>query len=85
MTAQSRSSEIVAQPDRCAGCLTCQMRCSYRFTGTFNLSQSRVEILRQPDPGGRREFTIAFREGCDGCGLCAAHCRYGALARGRVS
>lgn len=82
MDAESRSVEILITPERCAGCLMCQMRCSYRFTKTFNPSQSRVEVLRRPE--GKREFTVELREGCDRCGICATHCTYGALTRGRL-
>ena len=80
MNDQSPTHEIVSDPERCAGCLMCQMRCSYRFTQAFNPSKSRIEILRQPGKG-KREFRIDFREDCDQCGLCAKHCTYGALSR----
>ena len=79
MEAQSERRETRVDAERCAGCLMCQLRCSYRFTGAFNLAESRIEILRRPE--GKREFTVAFREGCDQCGLCANHCTYGALTR----
>ena len=81
MEKQTRSREISVAPERCAGCLMCQMRCSYRLTKAFNPSRSQVEILRRPEAQGKREFAIVFREGCDQCGLCATHCTYGALTR----
>lgn len=79
MTTASKAYEIVTGEEKCAGCLMCQMRCSYRFTKSFNPSRSQIEILRQPE--GKKEFTLKFLEGCDQCGLCAVHCTYGALIR----
>ena len=82
MEKTARAFEIVKDEEKCAGCLMCQMRCSYRFTKTFNPSQSAIEILRQPE--GKREFRIEFLETCDECGLCARHCTYGALNRRKL-
>ncbi|MHB1419944.1 MAG: 4Fe-4S binding protein [Bacillota bacterium] len=31
------------------------------------------------------EFTVAFSEACNGCGLCVKHCPYEALARKDVN
>ena len=67
----ARTFEIEIDEEKCAGCLMCQMRCSYRFTKTFNPSRSAIEILRQPE--GKREFRIELLETCDGCGLIPAH------------
>ena len=61
----------------CAGCLVCMLRCSYRFEKAFKLSASRIEVKRMIDHP--TEFEIYFTEGCDGCGLCAEYCPYGAL------
>ena len=82
MANEARAREIESVEEKCVGCLMCQMRCSYRFTKTFNPSRSQIEILRQPR--GKREFSISFRDDCDACGLCAKHCTYGALSRGKL-
>lgn len=82
MTTLAKTYEIVTLEEKCAGCLMCQMRCSYRFTKTFNPSRSQIEILRQPE--GKKEFSITFLEECDQCGLCVVHCTYGALSRREI-
>ena len=82
MGRETRAFELVSEEEKCAGCLMCQMRCSYRFTKTFNPSHSAIDILRQPE--GKREFRIKFLKNCDQCGLCASHCTYGALSRRRM-
>ncbi len=83
MSTDTKTYEIVAIEEKCAGCLMCQMRCSYRFTKTFNPSRSEIDILRQPQ--GKKEFSVIFREGCDQCGLCVIHCTYRALSRRELS
>ena len=70
---------VVPDAAQCAGCLTCMLRCSFRFEGTFNLSASRVKVKRLVNQPA--EFEITFTKECDGCGLCAKYCPYGALIR----
>ena len=70
---------IIADPQRCAGCLTCMLRCGFRFEKQFNLASSRIEIFRTIDQPN--EYEIRFAEGCDGCGLCVEYCPYDALKR----
>lgn len=69
---------ITADPSKCAGCITCMLRCSFRVNGKFNLSRSLIRVERlsgRPD-----EFAISFNAGCDACLTCARYCPYGALA-----
>lgn len=33
------------EPEKCTGCLQCEMACSYEATGTFNPSKSRIKIF----------------------------------------
>lgn len=73
---------ILADSANCAGCRLCQLRCSLKFEGAFNPSRARLKIQRlvnQPT-----EYSIAFTDDCDACGLCARYCPYGALVRKRI-
>ena len=73
---------IESDDTRCAGCLVCMLRCSYRFEKAFKLSASRIMVKRlinQPV-----EFEITFAEACDACGLCAKYCPYEALTLKRL-
>ena len=67
--------EITTYPENCTGCLMCQMRCSFAFTGRFNPAQARV-LIQRPVTGGRG---ISFTDECTDCGLCARVCVYGAI------
>ena len=66
---------IEIHDDRCVGCLTCQLRCSFLKTGEFNPLASMLVIDRLVN-GDR---TITFTSECDECGVCAHFCAYGAL------
>ncbi len=64
---------IITDQEKCTGCLSCQLICSYTYTGRFNPLRAYIRIdLR--DSGG-----ISFTEDCTECGLCVEQCPYGAL------
>jgi ferredoxin len=65
--------DIATEPKKCAGCLMCALRCSLRYTGTFNPLKARIRINKT---NGNE---ISFTEECTKCGLCAQYCIYGAL------
>jgi len=75
VTRDNRS--IIAEPSKCAGCITCMLRCSFRIDSKFNLSHSRIRVQRQS--GRADEFAISFTADCDACLICARYCPYGAL------
>jgi Fe-S-cluster-containing dehydrogenase component len=68
---------ITAEPSKCAGCITCMLRCSFRIDSKFNLSHSRIRVERQS--GRADEFAVSFSADCDACLTCARYCPYGAL------
>ena len=68
---------IIAEPSKCAGCITCMLRCSFRIDSKFNLSHSRIRVERQS--GRADEFAVSFTTDCDACLICARYCPYGAL------
>lgn len=68
---------ITAEPSKCAGCITCMLRCSFRLDSKFNLSKSRIRVERQS--GRADEFAVSFSGDCDACLICARYCPYGAL------
>lgn len=72
---------IRVNPSKCAGCLTCELRCSLRFERAFNPARAAIKVTRATDREG--EFTILFTEKCDNCGICAGFCPYGALVQER--
>ena len=76
-------SPIVVDPALCAGCRTCQIRCSLRWEGAFIPAKARIRIIRLVN-NRHREFDIVFEDDCDNCGLCAKYCPYGALTRGTI-
>ena len=68
---------IVADDERCNGCLICQLRCSFRFEKAFNLGKSAIRIDRFVKGG--IDYQITFSDHCDVCGICARYCPYSAL------
>ena len=68
---------ILADDEKCNGCLMCQLRCSDRFEKAFNISRAAIRVDRFAK--GATDFFISFTDKCDACGICARHCPYEAL------
>jgi ferredoxin len=77
MEKPKKGPPILADASKCAGCLVCQLRCSFRFEKEFNPSKAAITIRRLVD--GENEYEISFTDRCDNCGICVRHCPYGAL------
>jgi NAD-dependent dihydropyrimidine dehydrogenase PreA subunit len=71
-----RAFDILVHPEKCVECSICQLRCSFRFTKTFNPARAAI-VIRKLD--GQLGADISFTEECDSCGICARYCPYGAL------
>jgi ferredoxin len=70
---------VMADACKCAGCMTCMLRCSFKAAGSFNFAAAKIRVTRllnQPN-----EFKILFTDECDACGICVKYCPYGALTR----
>jgi Fe-S-cluster-containing dehydrogenase component len=80
VTRDNRS--ITADPSKCAGCINCMLRCSFRLNSKFNLTKSRITIERLV--GRENEFDIQFTGECDACLICARYCPYGALTSSKT-
>ena len=68
---------ITVDPSKCAGCITCMLRCSFRSGNKFNLSGACIQVDRLV--GRPNEFDVTFTAGCDACLICARYCPYGAI------
>ena len=66
--------DILINPEKCTGCLSCQLICSFTFTRAFNPLAARVMI------DYTNGMSIHFTDECTGCALCAKYCLYGAIA-----
>lgn len=74
-TKKKLTKEVRAYPERCAGCMSCALACSWTFTGAFNPVKSRI-LINWPGDVQRR---IIFTKECTDCGVCVEYCNYGAL------
>ena len=68
--------QIDITPDLCSGCLRCQLACSDLYQKVFNPSAARIQVSL-----AGADCTIEFLEDCQGCGICADQCFYGALQK----
>jgi ferredoxin len=74
-TKKKHIMEIRAYPEKCSGCMACQLACSFAYDKSFNPFKSRIII----NWIGDIERQISFTEECNNCGLCVKYCHYGAL------
>ena len=68
--------KIETRAEMCTGCLRCQLACSYLYTRAFNPQKARIVV----DVSGE-VFSIYFTDDCNGCGVCADDCFFGALEK----
>lgn len=70
--------EIQIHPEKCTGCLRCQLACSDVHTRTFNPSEAKIIVVFSGV-----DCSISFLPDCDACGMCADHCFYDALQKSK--
>ena len=69
------SRVIKAYPEKCAGCMSCALACSWTFTKVFNPFNSRI-VINYPGDVQRK---IVFTRECNNCGTCVEYCNFDAL------
>jgi carbon-monoxide dehydrogenase iron sulfur subunit len=74
-------SSLKLIPDKCTGCRTCEIACSFHFNKTFNPESSKIKIHFETSTGNMK---ISIEKGCDKCKgeeepLCAKFCAPGAI------
>ena len=76
--AKAKPFTMFIPSDKCSGCLTCLLACSYFTEGVFSLAKAKLRISRC-DEGSR--FMITFLPTCINCGLCAEYCPWDAIEK----
>lgn len=71
---------IIADTNKCVGCITCELICSFKERNLFNPLKAAIKIDRIR---GGAEYGIAFTDECNDCGLCVRYCTHEALTRER--
>lgn len=72
---------IIADTDKCAGCMTCELICSFKEGDLFNPLNAAIKINRIR---GGTEYGITFTDECTTCGLCVRYCTREVLTRERM-
>lgn len=62
-------------PEKCSGCLICELRCALHFKKSLLLGASAIQVRRTSDG----KYSISFAGHCDNCGICVRNCMYEAL------
>lgn len=68
---------LVVQPEKCTGCRTCELTCSFIKTGEFNPDFARISVLAYDKIG------LAVPMVCQQCGIaaCMLICPVGAITK----
>ncbi|MFH1490199.1 MAG: hypothetical protein ABII06_14945 [Pseudomonadota bacterium] len=79
--------KISGDIQKCYGCRTCELACSFHHEGVFALSLSSIKISRS-NLTGKMGWKIDST--CDSCvgedqPLCVKYCAYGAINQGTAS
>jgi len=77
-TEKTKPFNMFIPSDKCSGCLTCLLVCSFFNQGVFSLAKANLRISRC-DEGSR--FMITFLPSCIKCGFCAKYCPWNAIER----
>lgn len=48
---------LLITPEKCTGCLQCEMACSFENEGVFNISKSRIKVFEFHDNGLKVPYT----------------------------
>jgi Fe-S-cluster-containing hydrogenase component 2 len=72
---------------KCSGCRTCELACSFHHTGAFAPASSSVRISRSNETA---EMDWKLEPSCDLCAteselLCVRYCRYDAITTSAAS
>ena len=81
MASVKKGPAIDIHPEKCTGCLICELRCSLRFEKAFNPSKARITVRRLV--GADLEYAVALGDDCDNCGICARNCPYDVLVQNK--
>ncbi|MHA1729339.1 MAG: 4Fe-4S binding protein [Promethearchaeota archaeon] len=68
--------KIEIHPEKCTGCLLCQLACSFTHTDIFNPFSANIRVEWSPG-----DSKIYFTDECIECGICADYCFYGCLKK----
>ena len=79
MQTRTKGPPIQIYPEKCTGCLICELLCSLRFEKTFNPVRAAIKVRRLVEEAN--EYDVSFTDKCDNCGICARYCLYGALVQ----
>ena len=66
--------KIVAHPEKCTGCGTCELVCSKAYFKAEDREKSSIRVSTLPD--GSRKIDV-----CDQCGDCASFCSIVAITQ----
>jgi len=69
---------LAYKPEKCSGCLQCQLTCSFMFSRVFQLSAAHIQIHIKG-----AVYRAMFTDQCTQCGLCADNCLFGALTKSK--
>ena len=86
-TTKGRGFKILRNSERCYGCRTCELACSFHHKGVFAPELSSIRITKSNQTG---IISWHMDSSCDLCveedqPLCAKYCSYGALQVGGES
>lgn len=71
-------ARIEFSPDKCSGCRTCSLACSFAFFRVFNPERAFIEISENDEDGS---FAISLKDGCIHCRICAESCPFEVIRR----
>jgi len=71
-------ARLEINPEKCSGCRTCSLSCSFAFSKVFNPEKAFVEVIENEEDGS---FEIRLKNGCKTCRICADNCPFEVIKR----
>jgi formate hydrogenlyase subunit 6/NADH:ubiquinone oxidoreductase subunit I len=71
-------AQLVFNSEKCTGCRTCSLTCSFSYFKVFNPERAFIEVIENEENGS---FELKLKDGCTFCRICEESCPFEVIKR----
>jgi len=72
------TARLVFNSEKCSGCRTCSLTCSFSYFKVFNPEKAFIEVIENEVNGS---FELKLKDGCTACRICEESCPFEVIKR----